>query len=205
MQCYIAKCNLPKKKQTIFCKMQSLKKKQKGGKNAEKFLMKDVQPLIDSILESDKQLTEELICTALGYNTGYIAQCRSREKTTKKPQVTQKFLNQLNTLQFAKKPNQTDSQPKNSLDPLSEALSVIKEQNEWLRKLVDSSLAGLSRDVNNNAVAIQAEIRGYGKYQILKQSNWDDQEFAKAMAVVDRIYGEELKVDDQQGKGMTGI
>lgn len=82
---------------------------------------------------------------------------------------------------------------------LTEALAIIKQQNAFLQDLVKSNLAGLSRDVNNNAAAIQAEIRGYGKYQILKQSNWDDQEFAKAMAVVDRIYGEELKIDDGQG------
>lgn len=81
-------------------------------------------------------------------------------------------------------------------DPLLIAINIIKEQNEWLRKLVDVNLVGLSTDVNNNAVAIRAEIRGYGKYQLMKQTNWDDKEFAKAMAVVDRIYGEELKVDD---------
>lgn len=82
---------------------------------------------------------------------------------------------------------------------LAEALEIIKQQNGFLQRLIESNLAGLSRDVNNNSMAIQAEIRGYGKYQILKQSNWDDQEFAKAMAVVDRIYGEELRADDGQG------
>lgn len=87
----------------------------------------------------------------------------------------------------------------NNPDTLTEALEIIKQQNAFLQDLVKSNLAGLSRDVNNNAMAIQAEIRGYGKYQILKQTNWDDQEFAKAMAVVDKIYGEELRVDDGQG------
>lgn len=84
-------------------------------------------------------------------------------------------------------------------DPIHEALVIIKEQNDYLRRLVDASLAGLSTDVNNNAAAIRAEIRGFGKYQLMKQSNWDDQEFLKAMAVVDKIYGEELKADDAQG------
>ncbi len=84
-------------------------------------------------------------------------------------------------------------------DPLLSAINIIKEQNEWLRKLVDINLAGLSTDVNNNTAVIRAEIRGFGKYQLLKQSNWDDQEFLKAMAVVDKIYGEELKADDGQG------
>lgn len=82
---------------------------------------------------------------------------------------------------------------------MAEALEIIKQQNAFLQRLIESNLAALSRDVNNNSAAIRAEIRGYGKYQILKQSNWDDQEFAKAMAVVYKIYGEELKVDDGQG------
>lgn len=86
---------------------------------------------------------------------------------------------------------------------LTEALEIIKQQNAFLQRLVESNLAGLSMDVNNNSAAIRAEIRGYGKYQILKQSNWDDQEFAKAMAVVYKIYGEELKVDDGRGNLRT--
>lgn len=89
------------------------------------------------------------------------------------------------------------------IDYSADLINVLKEQNEYLRKLLDTNLAGLSRDVNNNSMAIQAEIRGYGKYQILKQSNWNDQEFLKAMAVVDKIYGEELRVDDGQGNPRT--
>lgn len=98
--------------------------------------------------------------------------------------------------------HQNTEEHKGEPGTLAEALAIIKQQNAFLQDLVKSNLAGLSRDVNNNAAAIQAEIRGYGKYQILKQSNWDDQEFAKAMAVVDRIYGEELRVDD--GRGIHG-
>lgn len=97
----------------------------------------------------------------------------------------------------------TENNNSAAINALREALGIIKDQNEYLRSLVNVSLTGLSMDVNNNAAAIRAEIRGYGKYQILKQSNWDDQEFAKAMAVVDKIYGEELKVDDGQGNART--
>lgn len=85
-----------------------------------------------------------------------------------------------------------------SPDNIAEALAIIKQQNAFLQRILESNLAELSRDVNNNAVAIRAEIRGYGKYQLLKQADWNDKEFAKAMAVVDRIYGEELKIDEQQ-------
>lgn len=195
MQCYIALCKLPNLKQTIFCKMQSFKKKVNNRKDVEKYLMKDVDPLIESILKADKRLTEEKICLELKYNEGYISQLRSREKTSGKPQVSLKFLNQLKALHNAT-PGKQDGASEGTL---TEALAIIKQQNAFLQRLVESNLAGLSRDVNNNAMAIQAEIRGYGKYQILKQTNWDDQEFAKAMAVVDRIYGEELRVDDGQG------
>jgi hypothetical protein len=62
---------------------------------AEKYLMADVEPLIDSILKANYNLTEELICLNLGYNGGYISQLRSREKATGEPQVSQKFFNQL--------------------------------------------------------------------------------------------------------------
>lgn len=82
---------------------------------------------------------------------------------------------------------------------LTEALAIIKKQNDFMQRMLESNLATLSMDVNNNAMAIRAEIRGYGKYQILKSVNYDDQEFAKAMAVVDKIYGEELKINDAQG------
>jgi hypothetical protein len=199
MQCYIAKCKHPNKTQTIFCKMQSFKKKKGNRKIVEKYLMKDIDPLIYSILDANKRLTEEGICQELKYNEGYISQLRSREKATGEPQVSLKFLNQLKTLQKAISPQKAIAETAS----ISEVLEIIKQQNAFLQKLIDSNLAGLSRDVNNNAAAIQAEIRGYGKYQILKQSNWDDQEFAKAMAVVDRIYGEELKVDDGQGNART--
>jgi hypothetical protein len=189
--------------QTIFCNMQTLKKSNNNGRKVEKYLMSEVQPLINSILERDKSLTEELICVKLGYNEGYISQQRSREKKLKKPQVTQKFFNQLKTLQNAKKTSGTPTDAKITEDSLSEALAIIKQQNEYLQKVIDTNLAELSRDVNNNTSAIRAEVRGYGKYQILKQSNWDDQEFLKAMAVVDKIYGEELRVDDGQGNPRT--
>lgn len=97
--------------------------------------------------------------------------------------------------------NRTENQ--GNPETIAEALSIIKQQNAFLQRLLESNLAELSRDVNNNSAAIRAEIRGYGKYQLLKQSDWDDQEFAKAMAVVDKIYGEELKVDDGQGNVRT--
>lgn len=85
-----------------------------------------------------------------------------------------------------------------AVDHLAEAIAIIKKQNDFMQKMLESSLVDLSRDVNNNAAAIRAEIRGYGKYNILKGVNWDDAEFAKAMAVVDKIYGAELKADDLQ-------
>lgn len=80
-----------------------------------------------------------------------------------------------------------------STDPIQEALLIIKEQNEYLRRLVDTSLAVLSTDVNNNAAAIRAEIRGYAQRQILKEVNDDDEAFLKAKAEADKIYLLNLK------------
>ena len=62
---------------------------------AEKVSIQEVEPLIKSILLNNDDLTEEGVCKALGYNEGYISQLRSRENKTGKPQVSQKFLNQL--------------------------------------------------------------------------------------------------------------
>lgn len=80
-----------------------------------------------------------------------------------------------------------------SNDPINEALAIIKEQNEHLRRLVDLSLVELSTDVNNNAAAIRAEIRGYAQRQILKEVNYNDEEFLKAKAEADKIYLLSLK------------
>lgn len=127
-----------------------------------------------------------------GVSKGQISKVLSRKLKPSKALID-KFYESFNLVSFDKSNN--EGRP----NTLTEALEIIKQQNAFLQRLVESNLASLSRDVNNNASAIQAEIRGYGKYQILKQSNWDDQEFAKAMAVVDRIYGEELRLDDGQG------
>jgi transcriptional regulator with XRE-family HTH domain len=85
-----------------------------------------------------------------------------------------------------------------------ELIKTLKEQNAYLRKLVDSSLNELSFDVNNNAAAIRAEIRGYAHRQILKEVNYDDDEFLKAKAEADKIYLLSLKQllgDNKTGAG----
>lgn len=84
---------------------------------------------------------------------------------------------------------------KNNPQPntLTEALEIIKQQNAFLQRLVETNLAALSSDVNNNAAAIRAEIRGYAQRQILKEVSYDDAEFLKAKAEVDKIYLLSLK------------
>jgi hypothetical protein len=76
---------------------------------------------------------------------------------------------------------------------LAEALEIIKQQNVFLQRLIETNLAELSTDVNNNAAAIRAEIRGYAQRQILKEVNYDDGEFLKAKAEADKIYLLSLK------------
>lgn len=79
------------------------------------------------------------------------------------------------------------------IDYQAELVKVLKEQNEYLRKLIDTSLSDLSSDVNNNAAAIRAEMRGYAQRLILKEVNYDDDEFLKAKAEADKIYLLSLK------------
>lgn len=128
-----------------------------------------------------------------GVSKGQISKVLSRKLKPSKTLID-KFYESFNLVSFDKSEGSKT---------LTEAFEIIKQQNAFLQDLVKSNLAALSMDVNNNSAAIRAEIRGYGKYQILKQSNWDDQEFAKAMAVVYKIYGEELKVDDGRGNLRT--
>lgn len=87
---------------------------------------------------------------------------------------------------------------------LTEALEIIKQQNAFLQRMVESSLAALSTDVNNNAAAIRAEIRGYAQRQILKEVNYDDAEFLKAKAEADKIYLLSLKQLLGDNKGNAG-
>jgi transcriptional regulator with XRE-family HTH domain len=79
------------------------------------------------------------------------------------------------------------------IDYQAELVKVLKEQNEYLRKIIDSNLNELSTDVNNNAAAIRAEIRGYAHRLILKEVNYDEDEFLKAKAEADKIYLLSLK------------
>jgi transcriptional regulator with XRE-family HTH domain len=81
-----------------------------------------------------------------------------------------------------------------TLNYTAELIKTLKEQNEYLRKLVDSSLNELSSGMNNNTAAIRAEIRGYAHRQILKEVNHNDEEFLKAKAEADKIYLLNLKL-----------
>jgi transcriptional regulator with XRE-family HTH domain len=86
----------------------------------------------------------------------------------------------------------------------SELIKTLKEQNAYLRKLIEANLADLSIDVNNNAAAIRAEIRGYAHRLILKEVNYDDDAFLKAKAEADKIYLLNLKQllgDNKTGAG----
>jgi AraC-like DNA-binding protein len=147
-------------------------------------------------IEVNEDLTFQDIATKVKLDRSNLSTLLNKEE---EKEITPKMLNKIKKHfpdYFKSDDKIQQKQHETTSDPLVFALNVIKEQNEWLRKLVDINLAGLSTDVNNNAAAIRAEVRGFGKYQLLKQSNWDDQEFAKAMAVVDKIYGEELKADE---------
>lgn len=85
--------------------MQTLLKVKVKVDTVGKYSIKDIEPLIKSIIKTrkdlskeGKDLTEERICEYLKYNEGYISQLRSRENKEKKPQVSPKFYNLLKSL-----------------------------------------------------------------------------------------------------------
>jgi transcriptional regulator with XRE-family HTH domain len=86
-----------------------------------------------------------------------------------------------------------DEKTEPDANSLIEALSIIRNQTEFLQQVVRSSLASLSSDVHNNTAAIRAEIRGYAHRQILKEVEGNDEEFLKAKAEADKIYLLNLK------------
>lgn len=95
--------------------------------------------------------------------------------------------------------SQINTDKQSSTDPLTEALAIIKQQNDYLQRLLDISLAELSQDVKNGHSRLGAEIRGYGQYPIMKSVNWDQEAFVKEMAKVGSLVGANLKVDETQG------
>lgn len=94
--------------------MQTLLKVKVKVDTVDKYSIKDIEPLIKSIIktrkdlsEEGKELTEERICEYLEYNEGYISQLRSRENKEKKPQVSPKFYNLLKSLSLQNATNES--------------------------------------------------------------------------------------------------
>jgi hypothetical protein len=88
----------------------------------EKYSIKDIEPLIDSIIKTYPKLTEAAICLTLNYNEDYISQLRSREKSTGQPQVSVKFYSNLKnfSLHNANYINQKDIPNSMVSEPLPE-------------------------------------------------------------------------------------
>lgn len=152
----------------------------------------ELKNIIEEI-EVNEDLTLQEIAAKVDLDRSNLSSLLNKKET--KP-VTPKMLNKIKKHFPAYFNMETEGQQKQhntTTDPLINAINIIKEQNEWLRKLVDVNLAGLSTDVNNNTAAIRAEIRGYAQRQILKEVNGNDQEFLKAKAEADKIYLLNLK------------
>lgn len=130
-----------------------------------------------------------------GISKGQISKVLSRKLKPSKTMID-KFYESFNLVSFEKS--------KEGSKILIEALEIIKQQNAFLQDLVKTNLAELSTDVNNNAAAIRAEIRGYAQRQILKEVNYDDDEFLKAKAEADKIYLLSLKQLLGDNKGSVG-
>lgn len=86
-----------------------------------------------------------------------------------------------------------------NLDNLAEALAIIKQQNEYLQRLIDVSLAELGRELKNGQSRLGAEIRGYGQYPIMKSVDWNQEAFVREMERVGNLIGANLQVSDGRG------
>lgn len=110
-------------------------------------LITRMEGLIISIKQANPLITEEGIALALGYNEGYIAQCRSRKT------ASQKFLNQLQgyleRLQNARN---------GIVDPVDTPMSAINSLAESTNKLSDSNLI----NAKNIERLISLLERGFG-------------------------------------------
>lgn len=88
-------------------------------------------------------------------------------------------------------------------DNFTEALAIIKQQNEFLQRLMESNLAGLSQDLRelyNEQVKTRAELRGYEQRHIYKEVNWDKNQFLHAMAEVGKLIESNLIIEQQSDK-----
>lgn len=87
-------------------------------------------------------------------------------------------------------------------DNFTQALAIIKNQNDFLQRIVESNLAGLSQDLRelyNEQVKTRAELRGYEQRHIYKEVDWDTQKFLTIMAEVGRLTEANLKSEQQSG------
>lgn len=112
--------------------------------NGEQNLMNRLESLILSIKEANSLITEEGIALALGYNEGYIAQCRSRKT------ASTKFINQLEAylerLQNAKvEVADTGDVPMNAIHALAESTNKLSDSNLINAKNIERLISLLER------------------------------------------------------------
>lgn len=151
------------------------------AKGVKKYSIKEVDSLIESIKDIDPSLTEEAISSALQRTPGYISQLRSREKLTKQPQVSPKFMERLK-LHITTLQNTTPKGIEANLMAIANSLARLENGQHYIR----------------------AEVRGYGQYQIQQQVKWDQEKFLAAMAKVGMIVGANLTAGDLQDNASNG-
>jgi DNA-binding phage protein len=108
-------------------------------------------------------------------------------------------------IKMEKAPNEEHngaSQSSENAKTLTEALAIIKQQNAFLQRMIESNLNGIARDLNtlyNEELRTRAEVRGYSQRQIYKEVNWDTQKFLASMAEVGKLIEANLKSDRELG------
>lgn len=144
---------------------------------------KDVQDLIKTIRAKTLQ-TQEQISIGAGWKAKTLTQMLS------KGEAMDSVYDQL-SLVYKEILN-------NSISPrVGTRLRKVEEDYDLRASLRAISEALLN--LENGQTVLRAEVRGFGQYQIMKEINWDQEKFLKAMAEVGKLIGANLKADGSKG------
>jgi hypothetical protein len=145
----------------------------------KKYSIKDVDVLITSINSLSGE-TEEAICKALGYNEGYIAQLRSREKSDEVPRVSPKFYNILSDYRdkAQQKANKMQGAPAETgaTPDLPTLLSQLMQKQNQLMEMQNKILAEQKEDLIDKVKEIHVNSKSTIAYlqTILRVNRADD-------------------------------
>lgn len=168
------------------------------------YSMKDIDPLIESIIEATGK-TEEWISTTLERNEGYISQLRSREKKEGRPQVSRKFYSLLADLHRKTLQNATSGNKENVLNqplPLGDVTVTLKDYIDLLKYTNDRLFATLNStlgQIHNDQQVALAYQKAWVEYEAEKESAGDESKKKKLMYKMGKLVDGKLKGKPSEG------